>query len=124
MADNDDKIKELKEKIKQMEEEKELSQIAKYNYLIGRYFHRAHTSWEKITAIDYVDYDEYDGDEIHFECINIYYDDRGDEYNRKCYISMDSYGSLYAKDIEQQETTEEKFRCAFEGITDFIKSKI
>jgi len=122
--DNNDKITELQNEIKRLSEEQEQSQIDKYNYLIGKCLHRATTSWEKITAIHRVDYDEYDGDEITFDCISIYYDERGSEYNCNCGISLDAYGSICAKYFEKQEITPEKFLSIFEATTNFIRTKI
>jgi len=121
--DNNDKITELQNEIKRLSEEQKQSQIDKYSYLIGKCLHRAVISWEKITAIHRVDYDEYGGDEITFDCISIYYDEHG-EYNRKCGISIDNYGNIYVKDIEEKEITSEKFCSIFEATTNFIRTKI
>ncbi len=122
--DNNKEIQELREKIKQLEKDQEQSQIDKYAYLVGKCFHRATTSWEKVTAINRVDPNEFQGDEINFDCISIYYDECEGKYSNDCIISSNSWGDIYDYDIERQEISPEKFSDIFENAVKFIRSKI
>jgi len=119
-----EKIQELKNQIKLIEEEGKQSQIDKYSYLVGTCISRATTSWEKITEICRVEYDEYDGDEIHFDCIGIYYDDRIGGSEQNTHATLNCWGSIYAKQIEKATITNEKFLEIFNKTVDLIKSKI
>jgi len=121
---NNNKIQELRQQIKQLEEQQSQSQIERYSHLIGKCLHRAATSWELITAIDRVEYDEHDGDEITFDCISIYFDDRGDDYNNDCSLSLSSYGQFYIEDLERYEIPKEKFIEIYEKTVGFTRKQI
>jgi hypothetical protein len=125
--DNSIKIKELRDEIKRLENEQDSSQVEKYRYLVGFCFHRAFTSWEKITEIRRVEYDEYKGDEIHFDSISMYFDpihNNDDRLNQGVHITFDYYGDIYAKDIERSTVTEDKFSEVFEECVKFMRTKL
>lgn len=52
-----DRIQKLEAEIQRIKEEEANKKKAKYQYLVGQCLHRAHTSYEKITAIDRVSTD-------------------------------------------------------------------
>jgi hypothetical protein len=125
--DYDKKIEELRSEIKRLEKEREVSQVEKYQYLVGTCLHRAYTSWEKITEINRVEYDEHSGDEINFDSISMYFDpthDREDTHNRDPHISFGSYSDIYANDIERYLISNEKFEEVFEECVKYMRTKV
>lgn len=114
-----EKIEKLQSEIQRLREEESSKGIEVYQYLVGKYLHRAATSWEKITAIDRVDEDM----EITFDCVSIYYDDR-DGKNEDCSINNRSYGSIDSEDIQRYEITKEKFDKIFDKAIKRIKESI
>ena len=52
-----DRIQKLEAEIQRIKEEEADKKKANYQYLVGQCLHRAHTSYEKITAIDRVSTD-------------------------------------------------------------------
>lgn len=116
------KIQELQEEIKRLKDLENEELMAKYNHLVGVCLHRAHTSYEKITAISHVDVDKI-GVEVHFDCVGVYYDNRGDDYNSDAYIRLLRYGCIHEDDIEDAIITQEQFEEAFISCFDFIKRK-
>lgn len=117
------KIQELRAEIKRLEEENAESLKNKYQHLVGRCFSRAYTSYEKVTNIHSVNTDDV-GEEITYDCICIYFDKRGDEYNNSASISIDGYASVYEEDIEQYSISQESFNEAFNGCVDVIRKRI
>lgn len=120
--DNKNKIQELRAEIHRLEKEDSKSLEAKYQYLIGKCLHRAHTSYEKITGIDYISKDQY-GEEVIFECIYVYFDNRGDEYNFNPSISVAKNGTIESRDIERCLISQEVFNNAFESCVELIRKK-
>lgn len=118
-----DRIQKLEAKIQRIKEEEADKKKAKFQYLVGQCLHRAHTSYEKITAIDRVNTDRY-GDEITFDCIHVHFDNRGDEYNSGASIQLDGYGSDYVDDIDKHIISLDDFNRAFDACVDLITRKI
>lgn len=117
-----DEIQRLEAKIQRIKEEEADKKKAKFQYLVGQCLHRAHTSYEKITAIDRVNIDRY-GDEIIFDCIHVHFDNRGDEYNSSASAQLDGYGSDYADDIDKHIISLDDFNRAFDACIDLITRK-
>lgn len=116
------KIQELKAEIRRLEEEESESLKVKYQYLVGKCLHRAHTSYEKVTGISYVSKDSI-GEDVTFECISVYFDNRGDDYNVNPYISVLQEGTIKLCDIERSIISQETFNEAFESCVELIKKK-
>ena len=107
---------------KSHEEEDKQSKLNKYQFLIGKYIHRAYTSFHKDTNISSVQ--EHNGEEsIAYDCISVYFDGRGDDYNTNAHISLNEYGEIDSEDIQQYLITEEQFQEAFRNCFDLIKRK-
>ena len=117
------KIQELRAEIKRLEEENAESLKNKYQHLVGKCFYRAYTSYEKVTNIHSVTTDDV-GEEVTYDCICIYFDKRGDEYNNTASISLDGYASIEEEDIERYSISQESFNEAFNGCVDIIRKKI
>lgn len=116
------KLQELKAEIARIEKEEADKKKAEYQYLVGNCVHPAHTSYKKIISIDRVHTDEY-GDEIVFDCVDIYFDNRGDEYNSDASINLQSWGQGYIEDLQKQIISPEVFNNALDACTDLIKRK-
>ena len=71
------RIQELEAEIQRIKKEEADKKKAMYQHFVGKYVHRAHTSYEKIIGIDRINTDEF-GDEVVFDSIHVYYDNRGD----------------------------------------------
>lgn len=112
-----DRIQKLEAKIQRIKEEEADKKKAKFQYLVGQCLHRAHTSYEKITAIDRVNTDRY-GDEITFDCIHVHFDNSGAS------IQLDGYGSDYVDDIDKHIISLDDFNRAFDACVDLITRKI
>lgn len=117
-----DKIKDLEAEIQRIKKEEAEKKKAKYQYLVGKCVHRAHTSYDKIISIDRIDTDEY-GDEVVFDCINVYFDNRGDEYNNEASINLQSWGQGYAEELDKQIISCDTFDKALNDCVDLIKRK-
>lgn len=117
------KIQELKDEIERLEKENKESLKSKYQYLVGKCIHRAHTSYEKVTNICSVDISKR-GDDITYDCIRIYFDNRGDDYNSDASISLDVYGTIESEDIEIYLISQEKFNEAFSACIELFKNRI
>lgn len=117
------RIQKLEAEIQRIKEEEADKKKARYQYLVGQCLHRAHTSYEKVTAIDRVSTDRY-GDEITFDCIHVHFDNRGDEYNSGASIQLDGYGQDYAQDIGGHTISLDVFNKAFNDCVDLITRKI
>lgn len=117
------KIQELRAEIKRLEEENAESLKVKYQHLVGKCFSRAYTSYEKVTNIHSVNTDDV-GEEVAYNCIYIYFDKRGDEYNNTASISLDGYSSIYEEDIERYGISQESFDEAFNGCVDVIRKRV
>ena len=116
------KIEKLKDEIRQLEEKKTKGLKSKYTYLIGTCIHSAHTSYRKITSIDYVE--EYGAFyDIGYSCINVYFDNRGDDYNIDASISINTYSNINSENIERYIISNDKFNIAFESCIDFLRRK-
>lgn len=118
-----DKIQRLEAEIQRLKKEEADKKKAEFQYLVGQCIHLAHTSYEKITAIDRVNTDKL-GDEIIFDCIHVHFDNRGDEYNNSARIQLDGYGSGYADDIDKRIISLDDFNRAFDACVDLITRKI
>jgi hypothetical protein len=118
--DKKEEIQQLRQRIKELESQIEESDKDKYLYLVGKYLRRGHNSYEKITSINRIDYND-SVIEIHFNSIEIFWDDRGDEYNSKCYISLNQYGSITDEIIDKYLIDENRFKYAFDSAVDCIK---
>lgn len=118
-----DRIQKLEAEIQRIKEEEADKKKAKYQYLVDQCLHRAHTSYEKITAIDRVSTGRY-GDVIAFDCIHVHFDNRGDEYNSGASIQLDGYGQDYAQDIDEHTISLDVFSKAFNDCVDLITRKI
>lgn len=116
------KIQELKAEIARIEKEESDKKKSEYQYLIGKCVHRAHTSYEKITSIDRVHTDEY-GDEVVYDCIYVYFDNRGDGYNSDASINLQGWGHGYAEDLKEQIISIDDFNSALDTCVDLIKRK-
>lgn len=116
------KIQELRAEIKRLEEENAESLRSKYQHLVGKCFHRAYTSYEKVTNICSVSTDDV-GEEVTYDCICVHFDKRGDDYNSSASISLDSYGSIEEGDIERYIICNEEFNESFEACVELIKKK-
>lgn len=117
-----EKIKKLEQQIADIRKANDEEVKAKYSYLVGKYLHRAHTSYEKITAIDRVSIEDF-GDEITFDCVYVYFDDRKNIVNQDASISLGSYGQIESTDIERYLISKEVFDTAFNKCFEFIKNK-
>lgn len=117
------RIQELEAEIQRIKKEEAEKKKAKYQHFVGKYVHRAHTSYEKIISIDRVDTDEY-GDEIVFDSILVYFDNRGDKYNNDAGINLQGWGQAYAEELEKQLITPEDFSKALNDCIDLIKRRL
>lgn len=117
------RIQKLEAEIQRIKKEEAENKKAKYQHFVGKYVHRAHTSYEKIISIDRVDTDEY-GDEIVFDSILVYFDNRGDEYNNDAGINLQGWGQAYAEELEKQLITPEDFSKALNDCIDLIKRRL
>lgn len=117
------RIQELEAEIQRIKEEEAESKKAKYQHFVGKYVHRAYTSYEKIVGIDRIDTDEC-GDEIMFDSIHVYFDKRGDEYNNDASINLQGYGQAYADELEKQLISQEVFDKALNDCIDLIKRRL
>lgn len=118
-----DKLKELEAEIQRIKKEVADKKKAEYQYLVGKYVHRSHTSYEKIMSIDRVMTDE-DGDEVIFTSVKVYFDNRGDEYNSDANIELQNWGQAYADDLNRQMISVEDFNKSFDACVDLIRRKI
>ena len=117
------RIQELEAEIQRIKKEEADSKKAKYQHFVGKYVHRAHTSYEKIVGIDRIDTDEF-GDEVVFDSIHVYYDNRGDEYNNDASVNLRGWGQAYAEELEKQLISHETFSKALNDCIDLIKRRL
>lgn len=117
------KIQELEAEIQRIKKEEAEGKKAKYQHFVGKYVHRAHTSYEKIVGIDRIDTDEF-GDEVVFDSIYVYFDNRGDEYNNNASINLQGWGQAYAEELEKQLISPETFNKALSDCIDLIRRRL
>lgn len=117
------RIQELEAEIQRIKKEEAESKKAKYQHFVGKYAHIAHTSYEKIIGIDRIDTDEF-GDEVVFDSIYVYFDNRGDEYNNDASINLQGWGQAYAEELEKQLISQEVFNKALNDCIDLIKRRL
>jgi hypothetical protein len=117
------RIQELEAEIQRIKKEEADSKKAKYQHFVGKYVHRAHASYEKIVGIDRIDTDEF-GDEVVFDSIHVYYDNRGDEYNNDASINLQGWGQDYAEKLEKQLIPPETFNKALNDCIDLIRRRL
>ena len=110
---NMNRIQELEAEIQRIKKEEADSKKAKYQHFVGKYVHRAHTSYEKIV-----------GDEVVFDSIHVYYDNRGDEYNNDASVNLQGWGQAYAEELEKQLISHETFSKALNDCIDLIKRRL
>ena len=108
------RIQKLEAEIQKLKKQEADKKKAKYQYLVGKCIHLAHTSYEKITAIVRVNTDEI-GDEVVFDCIHVYFD------NRDSSIQLASYASEYVERIEKNIISQEAFDKAMDDCFAHIK---
>ena len=80
----------------------------------------AHTSYEKITSIARVNTDEI-GDEVVYDCIHVYFDNREDVSNRDSSIQLASYACECVQRIEKNIISQEVFDKAVDDCFAHIK---
>ena len=114
------RIQKLEAEIQKLKKQEADKKKAKYQYLVGKCIHMAHTSYEKITAIVRVNTDEI-GDEVVYDCIHIYFDNREDVSNSDSSIQLASYASEYVKRIEKNIISQEVFDKAMDECFAHIK---
>lgn len=117
------RIQELEAEIQRIKKEEAEGKKAKYQHFVGKYVHRAHTSYEKIVGIDRIDTDEF-GDEVVFDSIYVYFDNRGDEYNNDASINLQGWGQAYAEELEKQLISPETFNKALSDCIDLIRRRL
>lgn len=100
------RIQKLEAEIQKLKKQEADKKKAKYQYLVGKCIHLAHTSYEKITAIVRVNTDEI-GDEVVFDCIHVYFDNREDVSNSDSSIQLASYAGEYVERIEKNIISQE-----------------
>ena len=102
------RIQKLEAEIQKLKKQEADKKKAKYQYLVGKCIHMAHTSYEKITAIVRVNTDEI-GDEV------------VDVSNSDSSIQLASYASEYVKRIEKNIISQEVFDKAMDECFAHIK---
>ena len=107
------RIQKLEAEIQKLKKQEADKKKAKYQYLVGKCIHMAHTSYEKITAIVRVNTDEI-GDEVVFDCIHVYFDNREDVSNSDSSIQLASYAGEYVERIEKNIISQEVFDKAMD----------
>lgn len=117
------RIQELETEIQRIKKEEADKKKALYQHFVGKYVRRAHTSYEKIIGIDRIDTDEF-GDEVVFDSIHVYYDNRGDEYNNDASINLQDWGQAYAEELEKQLISPETFNKALNDCIDLIRRRL
>ena len=117
------RIQELEAEIQRIKKEEADKKKAMYQHFVGKYVHRAHTSYEKIIGIDRINTDEF-GDEVVFDSIHVYYDNRGDEYNNDASINLQGWGQAYAEELEKQLISHEAFNKSLNDCIDLIKRRL
>jgi hypothetical protein len=121
---NSEKIKELRKEIKRLEEEDNASLIETYSYLVGTYLHHIYGRVEiveKVTKINFVDYDKDEGYAINYDCISVSYD-----YAKvkECSISFGDSNEMCANDLDSCSITSKKFNEIFDKCVSYMKSEI
>ena len=114
------RIQKLEAEIQKLKKQESDKKKAKYQYLVGKFIHMAHTSYEKITAIVRVNSDEI-GDEVVYDCIHVYFDNREDVNNSDSSIQLASYASEYVERIEKNIISQEAFDKAMDDCFAHIK---
>lgn len=114
------RIQKLEAEIQKLKKQEADKKKAKYQYLVGKCIHMAHTSYEKITAIVRVNTDEI-GDEVVFDCIHVYFDNREGVSNSDSSIQLASYAGEYVKRIEKNIISQEVFDKAMDDCFAHIK---
>lgn len=117
------RIQKLEAEIQRIKKEEAEKKKAMYQHFVGKYVHRAHTSYEKIISIDRVDTNEY-GDEIVFDSILVCFDNRGDEYNNDASINLQGWGQAYAEELEKQLISPAVFSKALNDCIDLIQRRL
>lgn len=119
-----DRIKELEEELAKAREEENNKALEKYQYLIGKCLHKAATSYQKITGINWVNLrvnNLGDVDEICYDCIDIYCNTKGGLPNAR--IDTDESYEIYSNDIDDYVVSEEVFNKALNECIEVIKNK-
>lgn len=118
------RIEVLEAELQKLKEEEKKKSIEKYQYLIGKCLRKAHTSYEKITEITSVYFTGCDY-RICYNCINVHFDNRGDEYNQNSEISLESYGKLDESDLQSCIIIpQEEFDKAFEDCVALMRRRV
>ncbi len=120
----DEQIKQLQTQISELNKIKEAELKEKYQYLVGKCFHRAHTSYEKITEVNFITENTGGNFDVHYYCIKVYFDNRGEDYNSNASIELSGYGEIESDDIEIYEISKDVFEQNFTACYELIKSKI
>lgn len=110
----------LEAEIRKLNKQEADKKKAKYQYLVGKCIHMAHTSYEKITAIVRVNTNEI-GDEVVYDCIQVYFDNREDVSNSDSSIQLASYNGEYVERIEKNIISQEVFDKAMDDCIAHIK---
>lgn len=63
-------------------------------------------------------------DEVVFDSIHVYYDNRGDEYNNDASINLQGWGQDYAEKLEKQLIPPETFNKALNDCIDLIRRRL
>lgn len=119
-----DRIKELEEQLAKAREEEDNKALEKYQYLIGKCLHKAATSYQKITGINWVNLrvnNSGDVDEICYDCIDIYCNIKGALPNAR--IDTDESYEIYSNNIDDYIISEEVFNKALNECIEVIKNK-
>ena len=116
------KIQELKEEIRRIEEEEIEELRRKYQFLVGTYIRTAFTSYDKITSIEDVTSDPYD-DIISFNSIYVYFDERKGAHSIYACIECAASGSIEASEITRSMITKDEFDKAFNDCFDLMKKR-